>query len=230
MKTTKEKRDEFINKGSEIEKELLSIFRKDERLWIADIGACDGLSTIIYSKIFSNASFYVFEPLESNIALVWENFKDYNLLSRTLIFPYALGDKSGTMKFWKSHGQHKDVQDWETGNKSSSLLKPKAHLKHHQWCEFEEYSAEAKRLDESRLMNDIKFVHLDVQGAELSVLNGGKKTFGRTKVFWLEVSTVEMYEGQPLKNDILRYFGDKFTVIKDTCGDKPQGDLLLVRK
>jgi FkbM family methyltransferase len=230
MKTTKEKRDEFIDRGSEIEKELLSIFRKDERLWIADIGACDGLSTIIYSKIFPNAFFYVFEPLESNVHLIYENFSDYGLLPRTYIMPYALGEKAGTMKFWKSHGQHKDVKDWETGNKSSSLLKPKKHLNIHPWCQFEEYTAEVQKLDNFRLMNDIKFVHMDTQGAELSVLKGGTKTFRRTKVFWLEVSTVELYEGQPLKNDILRYFGDDFKVIKDTCGEHTQGDLLLVRK
>lgn len=46
MNTTKEKRDAFINAGSEIEKELYQIFKKGDPIVIADIGACDGLSSI----------------------------------------------------------------------------------------------------------------------------------------------------------------------------------------
>ncbi|MBE3122192.1 MAG: FkbM family methyltransferase [Thermoplasmata archaeon] len=230
MITTKEKRDEFVNSGSEIKDELLSIFSADGRINIADIGSCDGLSSVIYSRIFPKAFLFVFEPLDTNVKQIYENFMEYGISDRTIIYPYTLGDVRGTVKFYQSYGQAEWVEGWETGNKSSSLLRPKKHLQQHVWCKFKESKAEVRRLDDIGLMSPVDFAHIDVQGAEIRVLKGGAKTFKGTKAIWLEVANIDLYDGQPLKADICRHLCNDFNIVKDTCGKDKSGDVLFVRK
>lgn len=230
MNTTKEKRDEFINSGSEIKDELLSLFNPNKGICIADIGSCDGLSSVIYSRLFPKAFFYVFEPIENNVQKIYDNFQEYGLEERSIVYPYALGDAKGRVTFFRSYGQAEWVKDWETGNKSSSLLPPSRHLKEHVWCKFRKESAEVRRLDDLQINNTIDFAHIDVQGAELKVLQGGRRTFKTTKALWIEVANIDLYDGQPLKSDICRYLCNDFNIVKDTCGKEKSGDILFVRK
>jgi len=67
MATTIEYKKKFVAAGSEIERDLLRLFRKEDQVHIADIGACDGLSTVIYHNIFPNAIHYCFEPVKENM-------------------------------------------------------------------------------------------------------------------------------------------------------------------
>lgn len=46
---------------------------------------------------------------------------------------------------------------------------------------------------------------LDVQGAELDVLRGGDDTLQRFRWIYLEMSFVELYEGQPLATDLIAH-------------------------
>lgn len=230
MNTTRAKRDEFVNSGSEIKDDLLKLFNPGHGITIADIGSCDGLSTVIYSRIFPKAFFLVFEPREDNVKQIYENFQEYGISDRAIVYPYALGDCRGTMSFYRSYGQAEWVQDWETGNKSSSLLPPRKHLKEHQWCKFRKDTAEVRRLDDLGIMNNIDFAHIDVQGAEIKVLNGGVRSFKKTKAIWMEVANIDLYEGQPLKADICRKLCGDFNIVKDTCGKDKSGDILFVRK
>ncbi len=229
MITTKQKRDEFINAGSEIEKELYEIFNKDSLITIADIGACDGLSTIIYSKMFPGAKFHVFEPISDNASDAVRNFIDYNILDRTEVHICALSNKAGRAQFYKSKGQAPGVEDWDTGNKSSSLLRPKRHLNEHKWCEFEVSEVRTEKLDFFGL--DIDFAHIDVQGAELLVIKGGYKTLSKAKAIWIEVANIELYANQALKTQVSSALMSMGFVCKlDTCGSKKYGDMLWIAK
>jgi FkbM family methyltransferase len=234
VKTTKEKKDEFISKGSEIAQELIRIFGKDRHINIADIGANDGLSTIIYSKLFPNARFLCFEPIHENYDEMIHNFIEYGIVDRVAYkVPFALGDRRGKVKVWKSSGDAPGVEGWETGNKSSSLLKPKKHLQEHEWCRFDQSEEiDVLVLDdiETSLNVPIDYAHIDVQGAEMMVLKGGRKTFSKTTAIWIEVANVELYEGQPMKRDIqlfMESIGMKCEL--DTCGNRKYGDMLWRR-
>jgi FkbM family methyltransferase len=223
--TTKEKRDQFINAGSEIEAELYKIFKKDAKLTIADIGACDGLSTIIYAKMFPNSFVHVFEPITENLSAAVGNFQDYDIMSRTAIHLIALSNRKGSAQFFKSKGQAPKVEGWDTGNKSSSLLRPKRHLSEHSWCKFDQAVVVVDKLD--NFGYSIDFAHIDVQGAELLVLKGGEKTLRNAKAIWIEVSNIELYANQALRSQIssqLKQMG--FTCTKDTCGNNKYGDML----
>lgn len=230
MNTTKEKRDAFINAGSEIEKELYQIFKKDDPIIIADIGACDGLSSIIYARMFPNAFIHAFEPRQDNFDLMFKNFEEYGLMNRCEMHLCALGDRDGMVPFYRSKGQAPGVKGWDTGNKSSSVLKPKEHLKCHKWCEFDREMVVMHRLDDMHV-DYIDFAHIDVQGAEAMVLDGGKNTFKTTKTIWMEVAEIELYEHLVKRNAIISRMENLygFKVMKDTCEGKIFGDILFVR-
>jgi FkbM family methyltransferase len=227
MSTSKEKGDLFINAGSEIEQELYKIFDKGAAISIADIGACDGLSSIIYAKMFPNAHIHAFEPLVENASEMCGNFQEYGIIERATIHLCALSNRAGIIKFYKSNGPQ--VDGWDIGNKSSSILRPKRHLNEHPWCKFTSIEANAHTLDQEHIKVD--FAHIDVQGAELLVLKGGEKTFKTTKVIWIEVANIDLYVQQPLKSQVshmLNHMG--FIPVLDTCKNKKYGDMLWVKK
>ena len=215
-----------MNKGCEIQAELRKIFGNHEKFVIADIGACDGLSSVAYALLFPNAFIHAFEPRYDNINRMTKNFINANLMKRSEIHYCALGNHYGMVDFWKSDGKAGKESHWYY---SSSVLKPKEHLKEHPWCRFKHDSAVMQRLDDMHI-DHIDFAHIDVQGAEMMVLQGGERTFSKTRAFWIEVANMELYEGQPLRDDIVKYMEQLGCRIeKDTCGDKKYGDILFVR-
>lgn len=57
---------------------------------------------------------------------------------------------------------------------------------------------------------------MDVQGAELMVLNGLGVHVAGVKLIWLEVERVELFEGQPLAENVATYLADRgFTLEYD---------------
>ena len=232
MKTTKEKRDVFVNAGSEIEKELYQLFKKEEPLILADIGACDGLSSIIYLKMFPNAIVHSFEPVEENWQELVANLHEYGMEKRYQAYPFALGNHKGEVQFWRSHGQDPRIVDWDTGNKSGSLRVPALHLKEHPTVKFSSSKVKVVRLDDIfHESQRIDFAHIDVQGSEIEVLRGGARTFKQTRAIWIECCNIELYHGQPLKQDISRYLDSiGMKCMKDDCPkQKSSGDMLWVR-
>jgi hypothetical protein len=61
----------------------------------------------------------------------------------------------------------------------------------------------------------IDLVKLDVQGAELDILNGGRKTIKRSKYVLIEVSLVEYNQGAPLIDEIVNKMKEYEFVIDD---------------
>jgi FkbM family methyltransferase len=224
MITTSEAKGRFINGGSEIEQELYAAFKKDERISIGDLGCCDGLTSIIYSRLFPNAKIHAFEPIISNCEEAKRNFIEYGIADSVSVYNCALSDREGIVDFFESYGQAPGITGWETGNKSSSLLPPRMHLQEHSWCKFKRSSVRTKTLDSFNLSLD--FLHIDVQGAEIKVLRGGERTLSKAKMVWMEVAKMELYARQPLARDIDSFMRKRgFTKIKDTCGTK-YGDQL----
>lgn len=69
---------------------------------------------------------------------------------------------------------------------------------------------------------------MDVQGAELMVLEGAGDFISSIKAIWLEVSKVHFYKNQPLENDVRRFMDlNNFILIKNEVYGE-QGDQLYV--
>ncbi|MCX6267790.1 MAG: FkbM family methyltransferase [Bacteroidetes bacterium] len=185
----------------------MKIFAKEDPKVIFDIGACDGIDSVRYSRLFNDSTVYSFEPLLHNHHQCLENFAKY---SNGKIKPYqlALSDKNGFSTFFVSSGNPDGVNtaEWDFGNKSSSLYPPDPAYKKNEWLAFNE-QIEVKTQTiasfcKEHAIGKIDFIHLDVQGAELDVLKGAGAFLNNVSGIWLEVENVSMYKGQPLKKDI----------------------------
>lgn len=228
-------RQSYINGDSPVKNTLLKLFKKTGGLVILDVGACEGEESIRYKKIFPLASIFLFEPLPKNQERILENFKKNNLENVSLI-PIALSDENGSTKFYTSSGRPNEVQkdlDWDFGNKSSSLLAPQ--LKNMpEWLKFNEViEVQTMTLDffvKDHKIDCIDFIHMDVQGAELKVLEGAKENIKKIKAIWLEVSNVELYKNQPLRNEIEVFMkNNHFQLIKSEFSGE-FGDQFYVNK
>lgn len=205
------------------EKILNSIFSKMDSIIIFDIGACEGESSVRYSRLFPNATIYTFEPLPNNFTLVQNNIQQYQTKN---IHPIqlCLSDKNGETEFYVSSGKPENTsdEDWNYGNKSSSILPPTSKNKElHSWIKFEDsITVKTETLETfcaATKISKIDFIHMDVQGAELMVLKGANSMLQNINAIWLEVEAVELYKGQPLKNDIEHFLAqNNFVKIEDT--------------
>ena len=204
------------------ERVLKYFYSPTETLTIFEIGACEGENSVRYANFFPNAEIYAFEPLPDNIVLVNKNVKEYNKKNIKLITS-CLSDKTGEVSFYVSEGNPENVEvgDWNFGNKSSSILPPEKTLEIHEWLKFKkEIKVPTDTLSNFCMQNKIDFIdfiHMDVQGAELMVLQGAENYIDKISMIWLEVEAVELYKGQPLKNDIEAFLkGNGFTKLVDT--------------
>ena len=89
-----------------------------------------------------------------------------------------------------------------------------------EWYEEGKYETVTVKLDtlDNRLYFPdqlIDLVKLDVQGAELDILNGGRKTIKRSKYVLIEVSLVEYNQGAPLIDEIVNKMKEYEFVIDD---------------
>jgi len=222
-------REEFINKKPDMLDNIFQVFRPDEAIGVADIGACEGLSSLRYSKVMPNAHFYCFEPRADNVGLMIQNFNDFaHHRGMFTTFPYALSDAEGILPFHESYGDVPNSGGWNPGNKSSSLLRPKAHLDEHKWCHFNEKTAHVRTLDSFNLTID--FIHIDVQGAELKVFEGAGVTMQKVRAIYCEVAQVELYEGQPMFGEVSKYMHEHgFRLVEGGCSNNLWGDALYAK-
>jgi FkbM family methyltransferase len=228
-------REEYINSPIEIEFELINFFDKTKPLTIFDIGACEAEDSIRYANLFPNATVYAFEPRTDNCSKAKELIKKYNK-KNIILENIALSDKNGTAEFYLSEGEPeggKDYKEWDFGNKSSSLLPPSEEMqKHTSWLQFnKKIEVETIRLESytaNKNIIKIDFAHIDVQGAELMVLEGAASFLKQIKMIWLEVEAIQLYKNQPLKNDVANFMQlNNFVNILDTVNEV-SGDQLYV--
>jgi FkbM family methyltransferase len=226
--------NEYIRIPLPFEAELRRYFRPDDPLVIFDIGSCEAEDSIRLKQRFPNASVYAFEPLRRNVLAMQRNLTRF-AMSDVVVIPVALSDRDGTATFHVSSGRPDHIPgggDWDYGNKSSSLLPPARTTEELPWLKFEETIAvETLRLDtfcSSRSISSVDLAYIDVQGAELLVLDGAGDYLDRIGMIGMEVEAVELYAGQPLQDDVERFMaGRGFRRLKDTV-DAIAGDQLYV--
>jgi FkbM family methyltransferase len=221
-------RENYILSDSPLKKGLLRLFKRDAKMTILDIGGCEGEESIRYSRIFPLASIFVFEPLPKNQKLVLENIEKYKS-TRIQLVSMAASDADGSTEFYVSSGHPNPSSefDWDFGNKSSSLLAPQENS-NPAWLQFnEKIEVQTITLDtflKKNKINEVDFVHMDVQGAELKVLSGAKDFIHTIKAIWLEVADVELYKGQPLRTDVELFMKSKGFYLIQTMMHGSSGD------
>lgn len=137
----------------------------------------------------------VFEPLSKNFNILAERLQDVNADIQG--YQTALGSKKGNATMYLSSNEAQ----------SSSILKPKDHLEHHPDVSFEgTEEVEVDLLDNFEL-REANFMNVDVQGYELEVFKGAAKTLKNIDYIYCEVNRGEMYEGNPMVEDLDEYLG-----------------------
>jgi FkbM family methyltransferase len=71
------------------------------------------------------------------------------------------------------------------------------------------------------------FVKLDVQGAELDVLEGATKTLEKVNFILLEASLLDYNNGAPLIAEVIQYMNTKDFVLFDICDQRRKEDAVL---
>lgn len=156
---------------------------------IIEIGSHVGIDTEKFAHIFPKGKIYSFEANPELYMIAKERIKKYKNI--TLVCA-AIDKTCGIGEFYQSSG---------TSNGSGSLLKPTLHLTRHPSVLFEDknkFNVATLNLDQC-----LKNLHgtlidlfwIDVQGAELRVLEGGLKLLAKTRFVYTEVSKIPEYKG-----------------------------------
>jgi FkbM family methyltransferase len=174
---------------------------------VVDGGANEGQwgQRFLASKSVANLSLLSCEPAsEAFKALVITSSRHPNWKVRQV----ALGSQPSIMPLQVAGNQ----------GLSSSLLKPKEHLKHYESVLFKsDELVEVIRLsdlEEVHLASSI-FLKLDVQGFELEALKGSLEVFDKIRILEIETSFDEMYEGQNSFTQLLNFLeSQSFRVVR----------------
>lgn len=193
-------------------KQVIKELIKKENPVIFEIGCADGRDTQEFINIFGeNLTIYCFEPEPKNIEIVNKTISHNN----HHLFNGVISDINGYLTFNRSRTDNPDDLSY-----SGSIKNPKEHLNEWPFIKFDEsISVKSITIDEFCHLNNIEiidFIWADVQGAEESMIIGGKKTFeNKVRFLYTEYSNKEYYEGQVNLQKIVELLGSNWSVLQD---------------
>ena len=135
----------------------------------------------------------VFEPLSDNFNTLAQRLENINADIQG--YQVALGSEKSTATMYLSSNEAQ----------SSSILKPKEHLEHHPNVTFDGTEEVEVDLLDNFDIRGANFMNIDVQGYELEVFKGGQKTLEQIDYVYCEVNRGEMYEGNPMIEELDEY-------------------------
>ena len=173
---------------------ILSNMPDKQCINFVDIGAAGGLEPR-WKAIEKHISYYGFEPDKRSINEL--NIK-INKIKNKYFYPFALWSTNGSidLNLCKSPG-------------CSSVFKPNNSFLNRfpnseRFNVASEDSLDCVSLDDLNISR-CDFMKLDIQGAELEVLKGAKKTLSNTLGLEIEVEFVHLYTNQPLFGDLCAF-------------------------
>ena len=195
---------------------------------VVDIGANRGQFSLIARACFPAARIVAFEPLvapAAKFSAVFARDRDVAL------HRFAIGDQS-----------HEGLMHLSGRDDSSSLL-PILGLQDSIFPgtgEVGTLKVAVEPLDRVLSADQIKapaLLKLDVQGYELSALKGCERLLAAFRFVYLELSFVELYQGQALADDLIAYLQGRgfrlrgaYNLAHDREGRAVQGDFLFARE
>ncbi len=163
---------------------------------VVDIGANRGQFALCIRRLYPQAHIYCFEPL-SRPARAW--MRNFGGDPRAKLFRKAIAASSGAATM--------SVSRWDV---SSSLL-PFAQAQHDNFPLTQEASrevVETTTLEEcigEQELQDRALLKIDVQGYELTALQGCGALLDKFKYVYVEASFVELYVGQALATEVVGF-------------------------
>jgi FkbM family methyltransferase len=204
-----------------LDKDLLKKYIKVDNPVILEIGSNDGTHTLWFLEVFKNPTIYCFEPDFRAISRFKQ--KVSSDISNIKLFEIALSDQDGEANFYQSDAVDKN---WDC---SGSLREPYLHVDRHPGIVFNQgVSVKTFKLDtwcKDNFVENIDFIWMDVQGAEMDVFKGAELTLKKVKVLYTEYSDTELYKGQSSLKEIIKQLKKlNFKIVK-----RYHGDALFIR-
>lgn len=171
---------------------------------LIELGGHHGTDTLwLHAACKQSPRMVVLEPDPRNAWVVEEKAA---MLPGVTVMRTAIAAWDGTCSFYLCDNKIGKTRA------SSSIRKPKKHLKYFPWCTFAEpTSVPCITLDS--LLKRFNFGHVDliwadVQGAERDMIAGGAEALQRTRYLFTEFDDEEFYEGQADRKTLLEMLPD----------------------
>lgn len=188
---------------------------------ILEAGAHIGRDTVKLSRFWPEGYIYAFEPVPGLFRQLKEATKD---LKNVTCYQYALDIETGMSDMYISEPPF---------SASSSLLEPTGYLEEHPEATFKISTVETITIDswaKKNSVDHIDFMWLDMQGAELRALEGGKELLKTVKVIQSEVSLTARYQNGPLYKDVRKWLENHgFNVVEEALHKGHWGNVLFAR-
>jgi len=154
------------------EKQLLEFLAKKFPLanTIFDVGANDGTYSLLLSGLFPKASIYAFEPVPDTYRIAEKALKD-----KQTIFLHQFG-------LYREDCSLDIYNDSNNPNNQISSMYAGGLVDFYATTELQRLKIDVRTLDgfcEENGINSIDFIKIDVEGAELTVLQGAEKMIGK---------------------------------------------------
>lgn len=171
---------------------------------LVELGARDCNETSVFSRYLPFTHVYTFECNPATLPICRKVSKD---LPNVTLIEKAVAEKNGSIDFFAIDPE-KTKTTWKDGNPgASSLLKASGKYP------IEEYGQKKVKVKTTRLdsfmkscgVSQIDVLWMDIQGAELMALKSLGSELSNVKLIYTEVEFLEIYEGQPLFDEVYRF-------------------------
>ena len=159
---------------------------------ILDVGAFQGESYEFYRNIFEHSIIYSFEPDPDSFEILTRKARKNHHC-----FNIALFNTSGSIPFYRNPISHTNSPYKVNAKSRDSINVNEASNTTNNLTSNVEILVEAKTLDQiiaEEAIDRIDLLKIDVQAAEVLVLQGARKALGITEVVVIEISFFDYYE------------------------------------
>lgn len=180
----------------EVPQEFIDYALKFPKPVIADIGSRDATEGLYLFDTLNADELHIFEPNPYAIGICKKNIESHGNSGNIFLNEVALSDKQGDVSFYPVDPEASERSD--TGLSSMMKVNPKYTQRRGNIVQ-QEITVHATTADiyfVDRKKPDILWI--DVEGAELMVLQGAKEILSSAKLIHIEVSFRPMHIGKPL--------------------------------
>jgi len=171
---------------------------------IFEFGSRYGEDTVEFAKRYPRATIYGFECNKSTLLECRERTSTY---SNIVLTEKAVTEIDGPTSFFPIN-KEKTTTTWSDGNQgASSLFRASGKYEIEDYVQDEDVveGISLKSFMDSKGIDGIDLIWMDVQGAELMAMKGLGEKLGNVKIIQAEVEFIEIYKGQPLFEDFKNY-------------------------